>query len=352
MKKEKAFIILSDLDNTFLPMDSKTMESFVNFAKDIKEKHDINVKFCPVTGRPPQFTSGVMHSFKGAFERKGLQDVVEIGGADQGGVLVDYKYPYKSKMLARENCKELIEKIQETLFSSKIGKYFEKDEDTRAVSVFMLNDKYLKKWSQEKITDIVKEAKEYIEDKFEGEVKVTPWKHFLEATPKEVGKDKAASEIFSHYQRQYDIVGMTYSGDAPNDMKAIKFLTKFSEIPGISSHVFLPSNAVEDVTDPKIEQWKERLGDKAKGRVIHVADEKYFEGVLKLMKQKYEEGKLFGEGSSIKRTTDDLNVHYGKSNKEQVEVKSEKSKDDSFLNKMKKFEKGEAVKNNNKGFTL
>jgi HAD superfamily hydrolase (TIGR01484 family) len=324
MNKEKAFLILTDLDNTFLPVNNKSMEKFVSLVKELSKNENIHVKVCPVTGRPQQFASGVMHMLEGYFSQEGLKDVVEIGGADQGGLLVHHQFSYKTKILARSDSEKLVSKIKDVLFQSDFGQYFEYDPGTRVIGVFMLNDQYTKIWSEEKVDRIVNATRKYLEDQFKGEVNVTPWKHFLEVTPKEVGKDIAVNEIFRHYQQKYDVVGITYSGDALNDFKAIKFLTKFSEIPGINSFVFLPSNAVPTITNPQIEAWKDSLKDQSRGRIIYVGSKKYFEGVLEGIEKKYKEGKLFGTGSSIMKTTDDLGL-----------LRTRKNKD--FLNKMEAF---------------
>jgi HAD superfamily hydrolase (TIGR01484 family) len=316
MNKEKAFLILTDLDNTFLPINNKTMQKFVTLVKELSKNENIHVKFCPVTGRPHQFASGVMHLVEGCFAQEGLKDVVEIGGADQGGLLVHHQFSYKSKILARSDAEKMVSKIKDVLFQSDFGKYFESDPGARVIGVFMLNDKYTKIWSKEKVERIVNSTRKYLEDHFQGEVNVTPWNHFLEVTPKEVGKDIAVNEIFRHYQQKYDVVGITYSGDALNDLKAIKFLTKFSEIPGINAFVFLPSNAVPTITNPKIEAWKDSLKDQSRGRIICVESKKYFEGVLEGIEKKYKEGKLFGTGSSIMKTTDDLGLMRNKKNKD------------------------------------
>jgi hydroxymethylpyrimidine pyrophosphatase-like HAD family hydrolase len=327
MNKDKAFLILTDLDGTFLPVNNKTMEKFVSLVKEICKNENIHVKVCPITGRPQQFASGVMHTIKGYFEKEGLKDVLEIGGAEQGGVLFDHEYAYKAKILARPDSDILISNLKKVLFQSDFGKYFEHEPGTRVIETFNLNDKYTKIWSEEKIDHVVNSTKSFLEETFKGEVQVTPWNHFIEVTPKEVGKDVAVNEIFHHYQKKYDTVGMTYSGDALNDLKAIKFLTKFSEVPGINSFVFLPSNAMDALKNPQIEAWKDRLGEKSNGRIIDVESKKYFDGVLEGIEKKYKEGKLLGTGSSISQTTDDIVLFTKKKNRD-------------FLSKMDAFKKG------------
>jgi HAD superfamily hydrolase (TIGR01484 family) len=311
MNKKKAFLICTDLDNTFLPISTQTLQNLISLIKDIKQKHDIEVKLCPITGRPPQFTCGVMHFLKGTFEQDGLENVVEVGAADQGGVFVYHAQPYKNRILARSNAKEWVAELDETMLKSSFGKYFEKDRDTWVIGVYMIHDKYMKIWSKEKVEDIIQQAKAFLEEKCKGQITVTPWKHFLEVAPLEVGKDNALREILAHYQKTFNVVGITYSGDAPNDLKAISYLTKFSEIPGIRSHVFLPQNAVECVRDLKIEEWKEPLEKFGARKVMHLSDKKYFDGVVELLAQKYEEGHLFGEGCTIEKAKDDLAVKKG-----------------------------------------
>jgi hypothetical protein len=161
----------------------------------------------------------------------------------------------------------------------------------------------------------------------------------MEAAPIEVGKDKAVDAIFSHYQKKYDIVGMSYSGDALNDIRAIRFVTKFSEVPGVNSFVFLPSNANDKITDPKIEGWKDKLGEKSKGRIINVGDEKYFDGVINLIKDKYEKGELLGKGCSIEKTTDDIAL-------------GRKEKDEKFLEKLHNFKDYGKMNLSGKGLEL
>src|SRR6056300_1032054 len=91
MVKKKLLVIFSDLDGTIMPINTSQLNKFSKLLKNISKGSDIDVKFCPVSGRPANYVLAVMDVFNAAFKEQGLEDSIGYGSSDQGGVVLPGK---------------------------------------------------------------------------------------------------------------------------------------------------------------------------------------------------------------------------------------------------------------------
>lgn len=312
MLKEKIFLMLSDIDNTITPTSDEARVEFAQFAKKMKDENNVSLKFCPISGRAPEHVSLVMKELNKPFEAVGLPETVVLGAADQGGVYAYRGDSKRNRPIAKVD--EVLRKdISEAVFSSSVSEYFYEETGTKAINVFQVKSEYVAGLSKERAEEFFREKldylKIYMEKLFGKKIHLSRFANnevgVLEIVPHGVGKDVAIKKLFEKFQKNYDIVGMCYCGDHENDLKAIDYMSRLAEVPGIKTHIFLPKNAQECTKNPEIKVWQDKIGDKSQGRVIRQGNFDTLKGVLDAMKGEYYKGNLIGQGMSRKFSVDD-----------------------------------------------
>jgi HAD superfamily hydrolase (TIGR01484 family) len=304
--------MLTDVDNTITPTDETTKIQFANFAKELKEKNNVSLFICPISGRDSSHVSMVMEELDKPFQKVGLPNTVEIGAGDQGGVYAFRGRPEKNRPIEKidNNIRSL---VRDTFKNSTYSKFFSEEEKTKVINIFEIKSEYIKGMSKEDASKFLKvkldALKSHMEEGLGKKVHISQYSNHevgvLEVVPKGVGKHVAINKLFSLYQKRFDIVGMCYCGDHENDMKAINYMSKLAEVGGIKTHIFIPKNAKECTKHPKIEDWQIRMGNLSRGKVIRQGRFDTLKGILEVMKNEYYKGSLIGEGLKLKRSQDD-----------------------------------------------
>jgi HAD superfamily hydrolase (TIGR01484 family) len=315
MKKDKVFLMFSDLDNTITPTDEQTKRQFARFAVELKKRNNVELKFCPISGRDVSFITDRMKELSEPFEEVGLKDTVEIGAGEQGGVIVHKDSPQKNKPITWFD-EELKKEMSNIVNNSKFSKLFEEEKNLKTINVFSVTQEHVPHLPVEEKIIFYKKQMEELQDflnrRFGSEVQFSqfwnPYLGVLEVVPNQIGKEVALRGIFEYYQKKYNIVGFCYCGDHENDLRAIDYVCRLAEVPGIKAHVFIPKNAQECTKEPKIKVWQDKMGAISRGRVIKQGDFNTLKGILDVMKKEYRNGRLISERVESKNTVDDMFV--------------------------------------------
>lgn len=315
LNKKNVFVVFSDLDSTFTPIGLDGVRRFVDLMKEISEKEKVEVKFCPISGRPADYVVGLMNMIKYAFEEKGMKNVVEYGAGEQGGVVVDSSKAYSQVYVGDEKNKNLKEKIMDLINESKYAKYVADEPGKRYTCSIHIKSEYECRMTNEQQKKVYNGIRELMMKEFGNRVCCAMASDCIEVMPTEISKHNAMKYLMQEYNKKYDIVGITYSGDAENDKKAVDYVSRIAEIPGIQASVFLPGNSNKCIHSSELESWKERLNGKASNNRIITAERSRFDGVMDLMEKSLKEGKLIGKGRKFKHTVDDCQVKVAIPNK-------------------------------------
>ncbi len=305
--KQKLFIIFSDLDGTFLPLKDDTFNKLVAFIKDLKKREDVKVKFCPITGRCADYTLNFMNDINERFKKNGIENVVEFAGSEQGSVVIENKNGKPSiEKVGIKNKEDLtiFEDVNKFVKNSKYNDYLTVDEDRFCSSFFKVREEVCKLISKDRIKQIFEELKKDLLKEFGDKILPTPYRFLFDVTIPKVSKDTAINHILSKYDRSYNTVGFSYSGDAENDIKAFTYVSKLAEIGGIKAHIILPSNIKECVKCDELEAWKDKYPDFKK--TIEVSQEPLFDGVIDLLRKKLDDKTLVANRKLLSRSADDL----------------------------------------------
>lgn len=327
---EKILVIFSDLDKTFNPIGLLGKAKFIELVKKIQENEKIKVKFCPISGRPGDYVMGIMDSLEGDFSEAGVENIIDYGAGEQGGVIIQNRLHKHTYIGQDKDLKHMIQKVVE---NSKFKDLIVEEVGCRYSCTYALLGDSIKNLSTQERIDLCSELRNTIHRELEDRVETQQTKFYLEVTPKGVGKDKAISWIMNEYHKKYEIVGISFSGDGANDIKAVDYVSRLSEIPGIKANVFLPSNAQRFLESEEIEAWKEKIKNVSKGSRIKKGDKPYFEGVMQLINEAYQEKSLIETRKKATRTMDDLallkkSTYTSKFEKSKKQI----SKEDSYLN--------------------
>lgn len=328
MKRKDLFIIFTDIDKTFLPPDGNfDVEAIIELSQFIKDvmSRDGNIEFklCPVTGRHFGYTKALMENINKAFAKNGLQNITEIGACEQGSILVSLKESnnFDPKVIETKKLSAAdYNTIQSSIKNALPSKYFEEHAGKRYSTFFYcLKEAYLSTLSNESISKVLDKAKSNLLQEFQEQgLKIRPdvltiANRYIEVSPLGYNKDNAIKHIFYDYLRNYNIRGMSFSGDSINDLAAVKLMTKLAEIPGIKAHVFLPANARECVCNQDIEAWKDNNTKLINGRVIQKGTFNYFKGVTECIKKSYKENNLLEKSKNRDNSNKVISLRRSKS---------------------------------------
>lgn len=316
-KKERSFILFTDLDKTFSPIGLKDIKDFAQLVKEIKERENVEVKFCPVSGRPGAYIRGQMDVLRSIFNSEGLKNVFDYGIAEQGSIITMGKQPFHEQYIgdpANINLKEDIKKI----LTKDAYKDIVIDEvDKRFTCSLHVIDKPGFPITPEDKKKVYNQLEQDIKALLGESVDVAKAHDCMEVMSKEVSKGNAINWVINRNMKSYEVSGISFSGDAGNDKMAVKYVSKLAEIPGMKANVYLPSNAIEEIQSKALESWKEKIPSST-NRIL-ISDEIYFKGVMKLIRNALNNGTLLRKGNEITGTKDDINI--GKNSKIKEAVK-------------------------------
>lgn len=324
MQKEKVLIIFTDLDETFIPIGLKGMKKFVDLVKEIEAKEGVKVKYCPISGRQSTYVLAIMDVIKAVFEEGGIKNAVDYGVGEQGAVVAHIDSYCRQDFLGAEEDKDIKSKILQAFNEFKYKDYFTSMPGFDYMYTFYIKDELVKSLSQEKRNKLLSLLRKHLSLKLKDKVNISDVIDCLEVVSKGTGKDKAIKWALSKYSRKYDVVGLCYSGDSENDLKAVSYVSKLAEIPGIKANVFLPANAYECLKSKNVEAWKRKIESVFSGYKVHESKEKRFEGVMKLIRQKLKEGNLVSHEPRPRKTQDDMAIIY-KRNKVKVDLRKKRT---------------------------
>jgi hydroxymethylpyrimidine pyrophosphatase-like HAD family hydrolase len=286
------------------------LTEFASFLLDLKQKENVNLLFCPVSGRPPAYVLSQIRSLRDALielEVEGASDVAVYGIAEQGAVIVDSTRTYFREYIGGKEYTKLkldvAEVIRNNIHKNKLADEMDK---FYTCSIHIKNEikKILSPLEQ---LEIYKSIRDDILNKIPYKVVILKSHNSLEVMPSNISKVKGVEYIMNRLSKKYNIRGIMYSGDAENDLHCVNYFSRLSEIPSLKSHVFLPSNAQECIESRSLEQWKENNKNTSDNRIIK-SDEKYFIGVLKLMRNSFDNKTLLSPKNIIKNTKDDIDL--------------------------------------------
>lgn len=306
-RKPKALLIFADIDKTIAPYNyKKDIEEFLTLIREIQEKENVTVKFCPISGRPGAYVRRFLHEWRDHAKYAGLDSIFELGAGEQGAVIVDARKSYENIYLGNPNTLSLKRDVDSILKNHRFGKWISDEWEKIYTCSLHIRDEVAKKLTRDEQKKIYGTLSQDILSALGAEKIYTPMAHnCLEVIPNGIGKAESINYIQSHYRKTYEIVGITFSGDAENDKTAVNYISKLAEIPGVKSNVFLPGNADKSIESDSLEGWKEK-NTKASGNRIQKSEIPLFAGVLKLMRKAYEEKTLLGKGLQTLETRDDL----------------------------------------------
>lgn len=313
--KKKAYIVLTDLDGSFTPIVSEEMATFAKLMKSIQDKENVAVKFAPVSGRNADYLSAIMGIVKWEFDKVGVKDAIDYGAAEQGAVIQYANSPVARLSLAKPESKALIADIKCIFNESKFAKIMDYHPTNEYDMAFLLKSAVVKSWKQDKNGEkehkeaIYKKFKDYMLQKIGNRADVV-YSGCIEITPPEIGKDKAINWILSQYQKDYDIVGVTYYGDSENDKKAIEYMAKLAEIPGIKFKTYIPSDAKKEIESANVEGWK------VNNKNVHSLPSVFraspgnvrSRGLVELMEKDLKNETLLGRGTEHHQFRDDCQI--------------------------------------------
>jgi HAD superfamily hydrolase (TIGR01484 family) len=307
LRKGKAFIIFTDLDKTFVPYDyKKDVKDFLTLIRDIKNRENVDVKFCPISGRPGAYVRRLMHEWRDHAKMEGLQNIFEFGAGEQGAVIVDGKKSYQNYFLGNPEYTSLKKEVAEIVKKNKYGKFIADEDEKHFTCSLHIRDEIGEKLTGEQKKKIYQSLRDDVVHALGEEKAYASMAHnCLEVIPTGVSKHESINWIIHHYRKEYEIVGITFSGDAENDKSAISYVSKLAEIPGSKAHVFLPGNAVKEIDSMALEGWKEKNKNASANRIKN-SDLPLFAGVIKLMRKALKENTLVSAGIKDWKTKDDL----------------------------------------------
>jgi HAD superfamily hydrolase (TIGR01484 family) len=317
--KEKAFVIFTDLDGTFMPLDMKTMKKFVKLAKNIEKKENVKTIFCPVSGRPGEYVVGVANTIK-AFFGKNMEHMFKYAVGEQGAILRDVRNGSKQEYLGldkggvpvRKAIEEIINKKNYTvrkgkfkdkkipfsqIFQDEPGKIF-----TSSIHIKEKLPSYMEEVNSKEIYQALRDA--IIKSPIGDKIDITMASDCLEVMSKKVSKAIAVKAVLERIQKKYDVKGISYAGDGENDKTAINYFTKLGEILGVKANVYTPSNSQKAISTETLETKKVTENPHLKRR-IKKGSKKFFAGVLELMKKDLLAGNLVSKYKPLGKIADD-----------------------------------------------
>lgn len=293
--KEKLLLVLSDIDDTFRPVDwnkpvdRKSIEEFYKFSNELKNE-GIKTKLCFISARPAIRVREQMEIVNSIVN----ENLSEISVGEQGSVFLNLK---TQKPIVDDINLE-IEKINKYVME-KYSDLFFRSEGSITTTYFELrkNSDNMSPEFRNRAAELEKDIK--LNFKLNNlNIRIIHNINGVEITDTRFDKDDGIKYLIDKYQRKYDIVGLTYSGDAVNDIKAIKYMSKLAEVPGVRVNVLIPNNAVESINS-SLESWKNNINGTTK--VIRKSSKNYFEGIIDLIKGVHKEGNLIGRGAYIQK---------------------------------------------------
>ena len=312
MTKEKIFLMLSDVDNTITPTSEAVKAEFSQFAKEMKENENVELKFCPISGRDSEHISNIMKELNKPFEKSGLPQTIEIGVSDQGGVYAFREDPSRNRPIQKID-ETLRKDIKTTFQKADVSKYFFEELNTKVINIFTVKPECIQNLSRKNAEAFLKEKlnllKVYMLKHLGKKIHISEFNNsevgVLEVVPQGIGKDIGVQKLIERFQKKYNIVGMCYCGDHENDLKAIDYMSRLAEVEGIKINIFLPKNAKEITKSPHIRVWQDKMGDISRGRVIRQGNFDTLKGILDAMKREYNKGNLIENGVNWKISLDD-----------------------------------------------
>jgi HAD superfamily hydrolase (TIGR01484 family) len=314
--KKDVFVIFTDLDGTFSPVGIKGLQRFVDLVKALKQKENVDIKFCPVSGRPGDYVLSVMHMVRNVCKEEGLLDVAPHGIGEQGALLVDGIRSYRQVYLGNPQETSLKKEVEEILKKGPFWHMVVDEVGKRYTCSIHIKKEYAQNMTADQKQKIYDRIGRDILEKIKRKVSISMSHNCLEVMTPEISKAKAIARVLRLYQRLYHVRGMLFAGDAQNDKIAVKHFSHLSEIPGVPAHVFLPGNATSAITTKALEQWKEQNPNASINR-IRQAKENYFEGVITLMYQAWRDGSLLSNTKPSSRSMDDLDLFMQRKNRKQ-----------------------------------
>ena len=281
---ERAFLFFTDLDQTISPLDVDGIVRLIAVVKRV-ETHGVKFKIIPITGRTPEYALAFLHILNASFERERLFDVCEVGAGEQGAAVIYVKKSYDIKVLTSRT--DIKERVAHVLSNFEYAQMLSDEPGKRFTCSIHIKDEWCKTLDAAKKKSILSCLNDAVlKELGPSVVKVSLSHKTLEIASTEVSKNRALEFIMNDYASQFDIVGMSYSGDAANDLECVQWVQKFSHTAAVSKkikvHVFLPSNAIACL------ECEQESGD-----VIQRAKRPLLEGVLDLVESALDSGELF-----------------------------------------------------------
>jgi HAD superfamily hydrolase (TIGR01484 family) len=292
-RKKDTLLIMTDLDGTIWPLNSDQLKKLISTVKKIENEKNVKVIISPITGRQALYTNAVMDLLRNEFQYQGLSkdnvDNIGIGAAELGSI---FTYGSKNspgrKFLVNKSLSSASDAVRKDVESHPVfSKIFDVDPDSNINVGFFLNDrvtKYLsnKHGNSPQAKELIKaESKKYynkllkyINNSTDNKVNAV-YSGILEVKPSSVSKAIAVNKLYNHYKKKYNVKGLIYCGDSPNDIDAINEVRHISRYtPPHETHVFLPANAdssllklgdSKEISDEKQIIKQAKFGDKADG---------------------------------------------------------------------------------------
>lgn len=305
MQKKKLFILMTDLDGTIIPADLDQMKALALVLKKIGEDKKIDVKFCPISGRPSAYVLSVMDVYETIFKKLEGRVSLGYGAAELGSIILEGKdNPFGRIYLQSKESYALADKIRTQFAQSPYAKYFNADPDGHFVTAFVIKPQLYRNLSPEKRLLLYQELRDYLRKEQNHNLDIV-FSGCIEIKPKGVSKEKAIQWMLERYQKEYDVRGIVYCADSENDKKAVEYMVRLGMIPGIRAHVFLPSNAMQIIHSEQIEAWKtkfEKFGLKKNVKISHYS---VSEGITDLLYQHLNSGELITQSKAASVTRDD-----------------------------------------------
>lgn len=320
--KKDAFVIFTDLDGTFSPIGLKGLREFIEVVKQIKQKENVDVKFCPVSGRPADYVLSVMHTVDNIAKEEGIERLAEYGAGEQGALMVESKKAYKQTFLGDSVYTNLKEDVSKVLSKNKYSDLLVDEEGKRFTCSIHIKKEVVDGLSMEKRNEIFEDIKKDLIKKLDKNIEIAMSHDCMEIMTPEISKANAINRLLGVLSRENNVKGMMYAGDAENDKTAVKYFSNLAEIPGLKSHVFLPGNAIEGIWSKSIEDWKQKNSKTSSNRIL-LGEKKNFAGVVELLKKELEKGTLVSKMDRPKKTQDDLDLYMEKGKKN---IRLEKNK--------------------------
>lgn len=303
--KPKCLLLFTDLDDTYSPMDIPGMIDFIQVVREIRDKTGVAVKFCPISGRPAAYVLRTLHQARDLLAGAGLHNVCEFGAAEQGALIVDSNKSYGPKFLGLPENRNLKQKVDKILTKSPHFRMISDEPDKLYTCSIHVKNEYKANMGDEEKLQIFSSLRQLIIRELGANRVEMPMSHdCLEVMTKEVSKAAAVQHLIYSYMTTFNVVGIIYAGDSENDAKAIRFVSKLAEIPGVRANVFLPGNASRLIESKYLEKWKNQNPNTTNNR-IEKAEERLFRGITALIRKALKEKRLLGPGLVNWCTKDD-----------------------------------------------